>query len=538
MATAKKDSTSQNSLVASAQRITKKMIEGVRHGGTGGKGSKVDPMQWQKDAWELYDLVGEYRFLVNVLASRAGQARFFVGEKSDDDDSPKTTENEKALSTFESFGFTKSKRAAIIRRLTLNLLVPGEGWLVRVPDNPATSDPTGVEREFTWHMLSTAEVDHNKANDEVTLTLPFEGKRVVDLDELELIRVWEPHPKTYDEPDSPTRSALPVLQEIVGLAMHSAAQIDSRLAGAGILTVPQSAQQALQSMSGLGAEEAGDQFSQALMEAMLTPIGDRSSAAAVVPVTVTVPDESTGKFEHITFASDLDAETRPKMDHAIRRLALGFDCPPELLLGTSGMNHWGGWLVKEETVRNHIEPRLTLLCEALTEQYLWPSLIEQGMTDEEAEKFVIHFDVQHLVVRPNREDDAKELHDRGVINDDTLRRAVGFDDTDSPEIKEDTDPVQTLVIEMARKNPALIDNPGLGKLAVEVRALLSGESEKDYIETRDEAKERLDQEEEDPASDTREDERERTPEEPEDSAIPEQDEPYGEVDDAETKRPV
>lgn len=534
MATAKKEPINQFSLVASAQKLTKKMIEGVRHGSRG-KSSKVDPMQWQKDAWELYDLVGEYRFLVNVLAARAGQARFFVGEKSDDDDSPKTTQNAKALRAFESFGYTKSKRAAIIRRITLNLLVPGEGWLVKVPENPDTADPTGVTRDYTWHMLSTSEVDHNRVNDEVTLTLPFEGKRTVDLDDLELIRVWEPHPKIYDEPDSPTRAALPVLQEIVGLAMHSAAQIDSRLAGAGILTVPQSAQQALQSMSGLSPEEAGDQFSQALMEAMLTPIGDRSSAAAVVPVTVTVPDESTGKFEHLTFASDLDAETRPKMDHAIRRLALGFDCPPELLLGTSGMNHWGGWLVKEETVRNHIEPRLTLLCEALTEQYLWPTLISEGMDEDEAEKYVIHFDVQHLVVRPNREDDAKELHDRGVINDDTLRRAVGFDDTDAPEVKEDLDPVQNLVIEMARKNPALIDNPGLGKLAVEVRALLSGEAEKDYIENRDEAKERL---EEEPASDTREDERERAPEEPEDSAIPEQDEPYGEVDDAETQRPV
>src|SRR5699024_3375465 len=163
--------------------------------------------------------------------------------------------------------------------------------------------------------------------------------------------------------------------------------------GAGMLLVPQSAQRALKSAAGYDETDETDLLTESLMEAMMTPISDRSSASAVVPLVVTVPDEAVDKFQHISFASPLDDEARELRDEAIRRLALGQDAPPELLLGTGGMNHWGAWLVREDVVTTHLEPTLALISDALTTQYLWP-VIDQTMDMDEVEResYVIWYD--------------------------------------------------------------------------------------------------------------------------------------------------
>src|SRR3546814_9449478 len=90
------------------------------------------------------------------------------------------------------------------------------------------------------------------------------------------------------------------------------------------------------------------------MEAMHPPFRDRASAAAVVPLTVPIPDDGTGRsaadYVHAqTFHTPFDEETRELREEAIRRLALGQDAPPELLLGVGNMNHWGAWLVQADT---------------------------------------------------------------------------------------------------------------------------------------------------------------------------------------------
>ena len=69
--------------------------------------------------------------------------------------------------------------------------------------------------------------------------------------------------------------------------MHISAQVDSRLAGAGILLVPTSATRGFKEAAGLPENSEQDPFTEALMDAMITPITDRSSAAAVVPLLVT-----------------------------------------------------------------------------------------------------------------------------------------------------------------------------------------------------------------------------------------------------------
>ena len=482
-----------DSLVASATRLTSASLTDS-HGKKRGSGE-----QWQEDAWEMYDLVGEMRFLVNVLASQASKARFYVGVLSDDPTEPPVpTTDARLTNALEAIGDGPTGLSQLIKRLYVNLQVPGDGWLVGIPKGmmpeerrkrAALIDADGAPVEappmesladvnlddLVWRMLSVTEVKFD--GDDVVLALG-DGKAdevTTTPDEVIMIRVWGSHPRRAWEADSPTRSALPVLRELVGLTMHISAQIDSRLAGAGIIIAPESAARAAKIALGLDPDGPDDPFTDALIKAMMTPISDRANASAYVPLVWTVPDAAAPSFRYLDQGDRvLDVAAKDMREEAIRRYALSADAPPDLLLGLGGMNHWGAWLVQEDVVRAHLEPSLALVADALTTQYLRPVMEEIGTYEEGTiENHVVWYDVEHLIVRVSKRDDAREAYRDGVISAAAYRDAAGFSEDDAPEVADD-DPAVTLALEMVAKAPSLAQNPGIPELVAQLREVLEG----------------------------------------------------------------
>lgn len=474
-----------NSLTASAQRLTSKQLKG-------GTFKKSTGTGWQEDAWDMYDIVGEQRFLASTLAGRMSQAKFFVGRLSEDG-TPEPLDDDPYSNLLSSIGGSPAAFAQIISRLGINLFVAGEGWVVGIPPelvretegkdsafgpaaNVVRSDEElevdGLDMEdLEWRMLSVSEI--SSAQDKVVLQLTDDQKLEVSAETVYPIRIWRPHPRKSWEAESPTRSSLPVLRELVGLTMHISAQVDSRLAGAGLFVVPQTASKAFKLANGLTEESEADPFAEALMQAMIEPISDRGSAAAVVPLVVTVPDEAADKFRHITFDKEFDSHARELREEAIRRLALGQDAPPELLLGSASMNHWGAWLVREDVVTTHLEPPLALISDALTHQYLRPVLLARGVPEETVDKLVVWYDVSHLITRPTRAADAERLFEKGVVKAETVRDSAGFNDTDKPDFDEEA---RRTVFDMIRVDPSLVVTPGIDVLVEQLTALLEGKS--------------------------------------------------------------
>lgn len=505
------------SLTASAQRLTGARVQ---------RGGAPKPKEWQNDAFDMLDLVGELHYLATTLAGRMSQARFYVGKLAEDpSEDPAPVDDESLTSILGAVGSSRVALQQLVNRLGVNLLVAGEGWLVGIPkrllppsllvgtlDSPEVQQPstppsappvgpwpmlgpaplTPVDRgapvaqadpsepalldsidDLDWRMLSISEVKHVSAGQVVLLLGEGDADQVkASPDELLMIRVWRPHARYWWLADSPVNSSLPVLRELVGLTMHISAQVDSRLAGAGLLIVPQSASRALKVAAGLDEDSEEDPLIEAMLEAMIKPISDRASASAIVPLLLVVPDDVVDKFNHITFAKPLDAEARALRDEAIRRLALGLDAPPELLLGTAGMNHWGAWLVRDDVVGTHLEPPLATIADALTTQYLWPVLAQQGMAKAEYQQYVVWYDVSDLKVRPNRSSDAFALHERGAIDDEALRAATGFDDTDAP--PEGLPLAVETALDLVRKDPSLMADPGLPQLVAQIQSVIEG----------------------------------------------------------------
>lgn len=456
---------------------------------------------WQAEAWAAYDEVGEERFLASTLAGRLSQARLYVQHKpatgphsslrddeTDATDTAPTSSASLAEAVLAALGASQQDLGQMLQRLATNLFVAGEGWLVGVPRHviddiaPASApavtapSPDPALTDLVWRVLAVTEVSSVGSDGRtVRLNLGTDGSAPVEVsaDDVYMVRVWRPHPARYWEADSPTRACLPILRELIGLTRHISAQIDSRLAGSGILVVPSSASAALASdAADAGAYDAPDPFVAALMDSMLRPIENRDDASAVVPLVVTVPDEAADKMSHLTFSSALDSGARDLRDEAIRRLALAQDAPPELLLGSGAMNHWGAWLTREDTVTTHIEPVLALICDALTSQYLRPVLLSAGLSEDEVRTLSVGYDVSALVARPNRSEEALNLHRAGVVSDEALREASGFDDSDAKPLDERA-LMQALA--MVSKRPDLMGTIGIGPLTEEILKAYNGD---------------------------------------------------------------
>ncbi len=391
---------------------------------------RVSKQRWQSESWQLRGEIGEYRFSGDRIARGVSLLRPYVGKVGKLGDAPtEVTEGLPYQLGADLFGNAASNQQNMFRAAQ-HVVYNGESY-------PVVSEDDETDK-LTWAAYSTTELSQDgrrwKVNDGI-------NEITLDPDTDLVIRAWVPDPERGALPDAGAKAVLPVARELRGLTEHVSAQIDSRLAGAGILAVPSE----VEVMRGQGNpdtapdDESGDEdldpFVADLMEMMLTPIRDRASAAAVVPLVIKVPGEYVDKIRHIKLFEPLDPKGKELREEAIRRIALGMDSPPEVLLGLgSGSNHWSAWAISEEDVTMAIGPVGAVILHSLTVGWLQPMLREEGVPDWD--QYVIWYDASALKLRPDRSSDARELFDKGAVGEAVMRRENGFGDTDAPSPEE------------------------------------------------------------------------------------------------------
>jgi hypothetical protein len=401
-------------LVASATRYPGKMERIYR------------PRQdWQAECYRQYGICGEARFAAKFFGNAVSRAVLGVGQYVNGL-LKEASQGPAAEALGALFGGPGGQTQAM-QAIGMHLTIAGECYLVGFGDTE------------TWEVVSCIEM--MVSGDTWTINYG-DGRQVVLSEQDVVIRIWLPSPAKQIESDSPFRAMLPILSEIEWLTRHVFAQITSRLAGAGILMLPQSMTfpppPAVEGQEVATSNDA-DSFMATLADAMLKPIEDPGSPSAVIPIVVTAPDEAIDKAKLLTFWSELDAQSLALRNEAIRRFALGMDLPPEQILGISsssgtgggrstGVSHWGAWQIEEATIKMHVEPMLDVITQALTTTYLIPAL--------EDDSWIITYDTAALRLRPDRSKEAFELYDRGLISGDACRRENGFPEDDAPSPRE------------------------------------------------------------------------------------------------------
>lgn len=426
------------SLVAAAARI--------KLDGLGWKLYKFGDDTWQTEAWRLYDIVGELRFVANWIGSACSRVRLYVAEVDNNGRVQKEVTKKKVAGLADTLFGGPSAKAEALRLLGINLTVAGDCFII----GRSTSDPESDE----WYIVSRTEL--KKWGNNVTWEFSDGDRDKLNPERDLIIRVWTPHPRRGLWADSPTHAALPMLWEIERLTRFVFAQIDSRLVSAGLLFLPKEVSFPDEEGNMLtGAQALMDQ----LMQTAQASLKGEGSAAGVVPTMAEMPTDALGKIELLQFTSELSRQALELRSEAIRRFALAMDIEPSILSGAGEANHWGAWQIMEGQINIHITPLMIRICDALTTAYLQPALKTIG---EDPERFVFWYDTAPLTVRPERGKEAREMYKEGIIGRETVVVLNDLKLSDVPEIDEE---MRGFTRELMLRDPNLFQIPAVRKIA-------------------------------------------------------------------------
>ncbi|RFU83596.1 hypothetical protein DY218_27195 [Streptomyces triticagri] len=405
---------------------------------------------WQKEAWDLYDQVPEIHYGVGWRAAACSRARLYVGRLDPDGssapapvDSDETPGSDALLAPLLDLAGGPLGHAQLIKRLTIHYDVPGESWLLGT-----AKGPEGGNR---WLLASNEEVT-STGGGELRVKDPDNPAEQIEFvpGRDTIVQLWRPHPKDASQPDSPMRSLRGTAKELLDISAHIQATAESRLAGAGLLKVPDGVDLPNPQQSEGPNPLHANPFIAALLQAMAAPLKNRDDASAIVPIIATGNPDALKAMEHLSFATEFDAQARELREAAVRRLSIGMDIPPEILLGMGDSNHWSAWLTEESAIKVHIEPMLQVMCDALTTHWYRPTLTAMGI--ENPDDWVVWYDIAGLKQRPNRTPEVAQAWRDGIVSDDTYRRELGLSGEDAPDAEEQR---RRLLTEIARNNPAL-----------------------------------------------------------------------------------
>lgn len=424
-------------LTAAASRVMKPGGTDIR------RPEDYKPTEWQKQAWSFYDLIGELRYGARYYGNSLSQMRLLVGWKADAGSNPMPVDPANppegldmrdyriAVDTLNRLHSADGTAAEILRQFGVNLFVAGEGYLVGRVDRT-----TNLER---WDFYSTEQLVWLNGNWYLKENLLWRTDQLIQLDPDRdyIIRIWQPHPRYSDEPDSPMRSILTLCEELMLLTANIRATSLSRIP-AGILLMPDTMLDAGPDYEpeNLNDDSLREQQSQSALEEIyqhfITPIADPNSAASVAPFILTGDPEDLEQVRLIEFDRDADEVAAQQRAEILRRIAHGVDLPSEILNGMGSVNHWTAWQIEESSYKSHIRPAASLFCGSITSQLLWPAI--RVATGREADqRLVVTFDPIDLISHIDRRLNAKDGHASLVISDEAYRRALGFTDEDAPD---------------------------------------------------------------------------------------------------------
>jgi hypothetical protein len=410
---------------------------------------KFGDRQWQTDAWRLYDITGQLRFVANWVGNCLSRCILRVHEVDDQGNVGAIVEDPEIAQLGSGPLGVGDSRAEALRLLGIDLFVPGEAFVIA----EAEGGPDGSD---LWWVVTARQI---KKQDK-TITIPRSplhgGGTFIYRDGIDLIlRCWTPHPNDTNEPDSSTRSAIPDLRKMEAIRKREFAELDSRLTGAGVLFVPDS----MDLPRGEDDPTGPDGFASLLMRTMATSLRDRSSAAAMVPIVVQGNSDDIDKVKHLTFWSSMSEQLAGMWQNTLASLAEDLDIPPEILSGMGGSNHWSAWAVSDAAVTEQIKPVASRVASAFTLGYLWPALEALGVSD--VARYTYQFDTSLLTVRPNRSADAMTYHGAGLISDDTARHSGAWVDDDAPSPEEKA---RRLAEKIVLSSPQMISDPTIQRL--------------------------------------------------------------------------
>lgn len=432
-------------LVASGARVTAESVPTIR---------RLD-QPWQYRALSYYNMLGEVRVGAHFYSRMLQRLRIYAGKRLPDDRIEPIKEGP-PVDLLNRIQDPAGGRTAILKSYGRLMFITGEGYLFGLG--------IGEDHE-RWQFVWREELRFDDVGRVTHMLAP--GIQAVDIETLQddnnfeplpdgtavAYRFWTPHPRFSALPDSPMLSTLDIAEELVLLTSSVHATATSRLVRSKILLMPQEISPGPVNTPGRSEDPLLDPFAQDLGDHFERALEDPSHAASLAPYIIWAFSEYLAHIRPLGLHdSDTDYLERDLRAETIRRLALGWDMPPEAILGLGDTNHWSAWAVREDMWVLHGAPMAEQFCDDLGDSYLRPALRDMGY--EDWEEVVVAYDETGVVVNPDRSKDADEAFDRGAISYEAYRHAKRFVEADAQDEDEHN---EYLAIKL--KDPAIVGEP-------------------------------------------------------------------------------
>lgn len=469
-------------VVARRDRKPNALIASGRKVRLGSPGVKLDlglDQPWQIDAWDYWRKTPEVKQLMLFLGNQLGKLRLFLAVEDPDDPEgdPIPISDEKAQvperirlaaqAELDRLELHDGGLPELLRRLDLNLEIPGEGYLVglgaRMAGDPDPRSPIpdkllepGEELAEEWWVISRSAVMVTGSGDGARTAVKMHpgdsaGRRL-DRDFDTIIRIYQADPEWPALADSAMQGVLFECRILMALTAQVLAVANSQM-HAGILTIPNelSFGPASPSSPEEGDKATEDPLDQDLDDIFTEVVEHPDSLMTIRPTLLRGPGQylSEQYVRYIQMGRQLDERLDGQIEQRVRRIARGLNAPVEAVEGHDATTFANAKQIDRDLFDDHIEPRATMLVRSLSSAYLQANLHDAAMgeplieggpapvvdveLDEWADRIIIWYDPSSIIREPDLEAHADAAHDRNAISDAAYRRAVGAGGDDAPE---------------------------------------------------------------------------------------------------------
>lgn len=412
--------------------------------------------EWQKDAWAYFDGIGEIKFAYNMVGSIVSRLRLYVGVVTDESEAPipvheafdtpeeeddgDSTASDKAdardrinvdrkvaEAAAELFQKTLARSSVpnILRNLSINIDVPGEGYLVLYKD--------------AWTAKSTTEITLAPSNSGYMMRRSRADTPIKEVpkDEMTVGRVWRPHPEFSLDPDSALLGIRDDCEELMLLSRMIRVITRAKL-NAGLLYVPDEITVAARATPDADSEDVEDEeieedaFIAELVHALNESTTDETSMSTVMPTVLRGPAEAGKLIQHILIERKVDEFLVNRAQAVLDRILTSLDAPKDVITGLANVKYSNAIQIDESMYKAHIEPKGIIVCDAFTDIVLHPQL-KALFPEADVSRIVVWYDPSEVVTRPNRSEDADKGYDKFLLSGASWRDAHGFSDQDAPD---------------------------------------------------------------------------------------------------------
>lgn len=397
--------------------------------------------QWQGDAWEYYDLIGEVKYVANLVSSQISRVNLYVGyvEKTsnipsiiDDVDGLDPDFISDANDILYMLESGNGGTAGLLRTAAINLFVAGECWLVREPAKYSTGEPD------RYQIRSIDEVVATNGKTKQVAIKPRRDAKPADFTLLPpngfATRIWRNHGRFSDEADSSLKGVLDICDMMLQLDRSAIAAAKSRM-NAGMLFIPDGLSHAAETDSEMDPELSNtidESFEEELIAGFMTPVEDITSGALLVPTMVRGPADLGEKIRHIPFERSVDPQLNQLGKDLLDRLLSGLDIPKDIAHGMSSVKYSNAIIIEEQLYKAHIEPLILFIVDCLTIGFLRQALRKQGWDEKLVNRAVVWYDPSAITAKPSKAEAAMSLYGMKILGAGAVLRANGFTPEDAP----------------------------------------------------------------------------------------------------------